>query len=123
MEIRFDSITYGTQSPERMRDFYVNALSCKNMPELSEPPGFCIVQTSACKLIFQQMAEPQTAGQKSALLEIGMEVSDVQLAKANVLINGGSIVNDEQQMGWGDAFTAADPDGNSINIYKFSNRK
>ncbi len=120
MRVKFDSITYATNAPEQLRDFYVNALNCENLPELSEPPGFCIVQTSACKLIFQQLAGNEVGMQKPAMLEIGMEVSDIQLARQNILANGGSIINDEQQMGWGQAFTAADPEGNPINIYKFS---
>lgn len=120
MQVKFDSITYCTKEPEQLRDFYINALGCENLPELSEPPGFCMVQAGVCKLIFQQLSKDPFEHQRNGLLEIGMEVSDIKQARENILACGGSILNEEQQMAWGQAFTASDPAGNPINIYKFS---
>ena len=101
---------------ERSARFYVDTIGLNMSEELSEPPSFFYLNSGACSLTLQTATD---IGQQavSRSIELGFKVDDVAAAQS-LLAQAGVELGTEQQMGWGSALEARDPDGNRLNIFK-----
>lgn len=120
MKAKLDNIILMANSPRKLRDFYVNVLGLQELGYLSHPPKMYMLDCKGCTLCIQESNENSSSSGKERV-ELGFEVEDVDDLFKKIKNSEGRIISDEQQMGWGFAFSAADPEGHLINIYKFEN--
>ncbi|HVZ56243.1 MAG TPA: VOC family protein [Chitinophagaceae bacterium] len=118
MQAKLNNITLPVKSPQQIRDFYVNVFGLKELEYTSRTPGFFMLDGNGCTLTIQD-AEAIGQSTGSAGVELGFEVDDVPSFVPRIMNYGGVILSENQQMGWGQAFTAADPEGHVMNIFKF----
>ncbi len=118
MKTRLESINLLAKRPGKLRDFYVNGLGLAELEKISKPPGFFMINGNGCNITIQDAdavgSQPGKAG-----IEIGIESDNLIELSRSIVSHGGKIINDSQQMGWGEAFTAEDPEGHVINAYNF----
>ncbi len=105
------------KNSERLRDFYVTVFGLKENEQRSHPPGFFMIEGGrGCNLLIMDAVGSDTeTGSKG--FELGLEVNSLDGLEKNVTEAGGSIVQNKQQMKWGNAIIVADPEGHYINAY------
>ncbi|WP_308127935.1 VOC family protein [Modestobacter italicus] len=107
-----------TADPERLRDFYVDALGAqvveRTPPEDDgDPPFFLSLRIGDSALGLIREAEPP-AGNRVLL---GIDVADVDALLDAVRSHGGSVTGGPTDMPWGMRVAhVSDPDGNPINL-------
>jgi predicted enzyme related to lactoylglutathione lyase len=121
MEAKLSNINLPVHNPRKVRDFYMQAFDLKEIEYASEPPGFFMLNANGCTITIQ---DAEAIGQSTGTvgIELGFEVEDVPSYVGRIRQAGGGILKEEQQMSWGQAFTAADPEGHVINIFRFIRR-
>lgn len=118
MQAKLNNITMPVKNPKSIRDFYVNAFDLKEVEARSQPPDFFMLDGNGCTITIQDAnAINQSTG--TVGVELGFEVENVQSYIPRIKQSGGGIIKQEQQMGWGQAFTAVDPEGHVVNVFKF----
>ena len=84
-------------------------------PERTNRPSFVLLRTANCMIILQEAESPMQMPDAGGLIEIAFEVDDVEAMRQK--LGDRAVV---QQMGWGNAIETTDPDGNRINLYRWS---
>ncbi len=119
MNTVLDSINLFAVNPVALSQFYHTVFGLQVDVERSHADGFFLLKGGGCNLLIQDAkkvgGEPGVTG-----FELGFRVDNLKGLSELVAKNGGRILNDEQQMGWGQAITIADPEGHAINVYSFS---
>ncbi len=118
MEAKLSNINLPVHNPQKIRDFYAQVFDLKELEYASEPPGFFMLDANACTITIQ---DADAIGQSTGTVgvELGFEVEDVPSYINRIKNAGGGILKEQQQMSWGVAFTAADPEGHIVNVFKF----
>ncbi len=122
IEAQLDSISLPAKNSERLRNFYVTVFGLKENEQRSHPPGFFMIQGGrGCNLLIMDAVGSETeTGSKG--FELGMEVNSLDGLEEKIIEEGGSIVQNKQQMQWGTSVLIADPEGHQINAYVFNKR-
>lgn len=122
MNTTIDSINLFAVNPICLRDFYQSVFGLEVDRQRSHGDGFFLLLAGGCNLLIQDAAKVSgTPGTKG--FEIGFRTDDLTGLASAVINSGGSIVKDQQGMGWGQAITVADPEGHAINVYTFSDHR
>lgn len=95
----------------------MEGLGLEEIPELSTPPSFILLQAGGCTLTLQDKTAPGYSDQGGESIELGFAVGDVE-ATAGQLQGFGVLVGPLQQIGGGIGFEARDPDGHRLTIYR-----
>lgn len=120
MRAKLDNINLSAKSPKQLRDFYVSVIGLQELEYISQPPELYMIDCKGCTLSIRDSANQQhNPGVEG--VELGFEVDDIDALYNKIKHSTGHIVSEEIQTQWGLAFTAADPEGHRLNIYRFSN--
>ena len=117
MNISLANVNLIVADAERSARFYVDTIGLNVSEELSEPPSFFYLNSGACSLTLQTATDIGQEPASSGSIELGFKVDDVAAARSR-LSQAGVELGAEQQMEWGSAVEARDPDGNRLNIFK-----
>ena len=120
MKAKLDNIILRAKSPRKLRDFYVDVIGIQELEYLFHPPKMYMLDCKGCTLSIQDAEESVSKNEKEGV-ELGFEVEDVDDLFLKIKNSEGRVICEEQQMGWGFAFAAADPEGHLINVYKYEN--
>lgn len=118
MQAKLNNITMPVKDPKKIRDFYVNTFDLKELESFSDAGDFYMLDGNGCTITIQ---DANAIGQSTGTVgvELGFEVEEVESYIPKIKQNGGGIIKQEQQMGWGNAFTAVDPEGHVVNVFRF----
>jgi predicted enzyme related to lactoylglutathione lyase len=111
------SVNLFTRDIERAKRFYTEGVGLEEVPDLSAPPSFVLLRAGACTLTLQDASAPGYSDRVGESIELGFGVGDVEAA-AERLRAFGAEVGPLQQMGWGTAVEARDPDGHRLNVFR-----
>ncbi len=103
------------------RRFYVEVIGLTEDERMSAPPSFVGLLAGDNVTISLQDASapgfaPSSGGSES--VEIGFAVDDVEAVRARLVAWGAGDVSAVQQMGWGEAVDARDPDNHRLTIFR-----
>lgn len=119
MKTALDSINLFSSVPEKLKQFYIDVFGLRENAERSHPPGFFLLEGQGGSNLLIQKADLVDGTVGHSGFELGFEMQTISGVGVRAMAAGGSIVNDTQQMGWGDAITVADPEGHRVNAYVF----
>lgn len=111
------SINLFAQDVDRLKRFYTEGLGLTEDPDRSAPPGFYLLRAGSATLTLQTMKTPGAETGPAGSIELGFTVDDVA-ALAQRLTRLGYLVGRVQQMGWGTALDARDPEGHRLNLFR-----
>ena len=115
---RLGNINLFVRDIERARRFYTQVLGLTENTERSAPPSFYLLEAGDVTLTLQDAATPEADFNGGTSLELGFALDDVEAA-AERLRAFGVETGGVQQMGWGTALDARDPDGHRITLYRY----
>ena len=111
------SINLFVKDVEQATQFYREVIGLAVNAERSAPPGFVLFEAGGATLTLQDETTPGAIIGPSDSVEIGFSVNDVAAVRQKLLAFGVE-VGEPEQMGWGDALSARDPDGHRLNLFK-----
>lgn len=113
---RLGNINLFVRDIERARRFYAEVIGLSEDTERSAAPSFYLLNAGEATITLQDGATPGADFGVGTSVELGFAVENVEAA-AEKLRAFGAEMGATQQMGWGTAIDARDPDGHRITLY------
>ena len=117
MKAKISNINLFVSDVAASSDFYTKVFGLEEIVDRAARPNFVRLRAGECVLSLQNAAPVgKEIKSESGGVEIGFEVDDVQAVAAALREQGGAIV-ELNEMAWGSAADALDPDGYQLTIF------